>query len=133
VDEIIQLANKYPQLHFALYTKKAGKPKPLPRNLAEKPLSRESFIEDMSHSSAVICTAGFETLCEAIVRAKQLFIIPSTGHFEQLCNAREATAKGLARNISDFNGRISQNPAIPPAITHWYSQSEQIILSIICE
>lgn len=56
-------------------------------NLAFRPFSREGFLRDMATSAAVIATAGFTTLTEALYYRKPYLALPMKGQFEQQLNA----------------------------------------------
>jgi uncharacterized protein (TIGR00661 family) len=54
------------------------------------PISGEAFIRDMSCARAVCCTAGFETVAEAMYLGVPLLMRPIDGHEEQRMNAQDA-------------------------------------------
>lgn len=56
-------------------------------NLAFRPFSRDGFLRDMASSAAVIATAGFTTLTEALYYRKPYLALPMKGQFEQQLNA----------------------------------------------
>ena len=42
----------------------------------------------MKKVDIIICTGGFETICEAIYNKKKVIMIPSENHFEQYTNCQ---------------------------------------------
>ncbi len=52
------------------------------------------FLDMMSRSSGLASTAGFESVCEAMYLGKPVLMVPVEGHFEQLCNSRDAYKAG---------------------------------------
>jgi uncharacterized protein (TIGR00661 family) len=54
------------------------------------PLFIEYFISCRMYTG----TAGFESLCEAMYLGKPFLCVPSLNHFEQACNALDATRDG---------------------------------------
>ena len=82
----------------------------------------------------VICTAGFETLAEAVYLNKPLIIVPSKGHFEQYCNALDALRTRIAMVEEDFNmenpPKFNKNPA-HVRFKQWADKSGEIILGHI--
>lgn len=52
------------------------------------------FLEMMSKSKGLASTAGFESVCEAMYLGKPVLMIPVEGHYEQLCNSRDAFKAG---------------------------------------
>jgi uncharacterized protein (TIGR00661 family) len=84
----------------------------------------EEFFSDLASCRALISTAGHQTLCEALYLQKPIFLLPETGHFEQLMNAHRACQTGgadwcdphafsLAR-LTRFLGRLGEMKADVP-------------------
>jgi uncharacterized protein (TIGR00661 family) len=57
-------------------------------------LNGGKFLDLMSRCYGMVCTAGFETVCEAMYLNKPVMMIPVQGHYEQSCNARDAFKAG---------------------------------------
>ncbi len=57
-------------------------------------LSGHAFLERMAVARGVVCTAGFETVSEAMWLGTPAFMVPTPGHYEQRCNAADAAAVG---------------------------------------
>ncbi|MFN3596365.1 MAG: glycosyltransferase family protein [Rubricoccaceae bacterium] len=57
-------------------------------------LSGTRFLEHMARARGVVCTAGFESISEAMWLGKPVLMVPVPGHFEQRCNAGDAAAVG---------------------------------------
>lgn len=129
--DLITMAAEHPDLLFRLYTGSLPSPESIPFNLSVSLPERADFMRDMDRATAVICTAGFETLCEALFRRLPLYIVPSEGHFEQLCNAEEVREKGLAGEIPEFP-HFHFDPAHANRVREWYLQGKEIILSLLC-
>ncbi len=47
----------------------------------------EGFLADLGSAKAVICTAGYTLICEALYLGKPLLVMPNGGIFEQTLNA----------------------------------------------
>lgn len=72
----------------------------------------DGFLNDLATSRAVICTAGFTLISEALFLGKPLLVTPNQGIFEQTLNAlflqREGLGKAVlnrslsARDVKDF-------------------------------
>lgn len=56
-------------------------------NITYKETSPSEFIQDLAHCRAVIGTAGFTLITEALHLGKPYLALPITGQFEQLLNA----------------------------------------------
>lgn len=67
------------------------------------PLEPTKFLSAMKACSFVFCTAGFETVAEAIYLGKPLFMRPVTGHVEQQLNAADAEQNvGNCKRVDTF-------------------------------
>ena len=58
----------------------------------------------MAACKGLVCTAGFESVCEAMYLGKPVLMIPVAGQYEQACNAldAEASGAGMASDSFDF-------------------------------
>jgi uncharacterized protein (TIGR00661 family) len=59
-------------------------------NLTFHPLCGERFLRFMARARGVVCTAGFESISEAMWLGKPVCMIPTPGHLEQRTNALDA-------------------------------------------
>jgi uncharacterized protein (TIGR00661 family) len=59
-------------------------------------LDGQEFLRQMAGCRAVMCTAGFESVCEAAFLGKPVLMIPLDNHHEQRLNARDAERAGVA-------------------------------------
>jgi uncharacterized protein (TIGR00661 family) len=66
-------------------------------------LSETAFLEYLSSCKAMACTAGFESVAEAMYIGKPVLMVPIEGHYEQYCNARDAHRSGAGVYSSRFN------------------------------
>lgn len=57
-------------------------------------LSGTDFLRRMAAARGVVCTAGFETVSEAMWLGTPALLVPTPGHYEQRCNAVDAVAAG---------------------------------------
>ena len=66
----------------------------------------------MSKCGAYCSTAGFESICEAMYLGKPIMMVPSYGHFEQACNAVDATiaGAGISNTVFDLTPFIEYIP-----------------------
>lgn len=71
-------------------------------------LHDEKFLDMMARCSSLVCTAGFESVCEAMYLGKPVMMVPVPGHFEQYCNARDAQKIGAGIHAREFNLDILQ-------------------------
>ena len=97
-------------------------------------LHGEKFLQMMAGCRAVVCTAGFESVCEAAYLGKPLMMVPVENHFEQYLNGLDAEHAGIGLRDSKFNLSriIDHRPSAALAnFKKWVDQSESIILDAI--
>ena len=104
-EEVIFFAKANPQLKIKAYWDKkeaAETEHPLP-NLSFHRVHDRRFLQDMADCSGLVCTAGFESVCEANYLGKPVMMIPVAGQYEQACNALDAEASGVGIASVDFD------------------------------
>ena len=57
----------------------------------------------MSKSMAMVSTAGFESVCEAMYMGKPVLMVPVEGHYEQFVNSRDAHFAGAGVYADTFD------------------------------
>ncbi len=70
-------------------------------NLTFKEPCLDGFLDDLASSRAVLCTAGFTLISEALFLNKPLLVVPNRGIFEQTINALFLEREGLGKAIID--------------------------------
>jgi uncharacterized protein (TIGR00661 family) len=85
-------------------------------NITFKSASLDGFLKDLASCRAVICTAGFTLMSEALYLGKPTLVVPNSGIFEQTLNALFLCSEGLGsgvfcrelttEDVHDFLGRI---------------------------
>lgn len=85
-------------------------------NLTLHPLCGERFLRLMARARGVVCTAGFESISEALWLGKPAYMVPTPGHLEQRTNALDAAhfGAGLCSPRFDLDGFIRYVDAQPP-------------------
>jgi uncharacterized protein (TIGR00661 family) len=66
-------------------------------------LDGEEFLRQMAGCRAVMCTAGFESVCEAAFLGKPVLMVPLDDHHEQRLNAIDAERAGVAIGHPTFD------------------------------
>lgn len=66
-------------------------------------LDDQKFLQLMASAKALVTTAGFESVCEAMYLGKPVLMVPVKGHFEQWCNARDGAKAGAGTYADEFN------------------------------
>ncbi|MBN3582872.1 glycosyltransferase [Algoriphagus aestuarii] len=105
-EEILAFAKKHPQIKIRAYWDKKDVNEtefPLP-NLSLHRVHDQHFLQDMASCRGLVCTAGFESVCEAMYLGKPVMVIPVKGQYEQACNAIDTakTQAGIASETFDF-------------------------------
>jgi uncharacterized protein (TIGR00661 family) len=77
--------------------------KDIPENVGIHKTSRENFQSAMASCKRIITTAGFDTVAEAFYLEIPIYLIPSTNHYEQYCNALDATRTGLGFQLESLS------------------------------
>ena len=66
-------------------------------------INDRKFLEYMAGCKAFSSTAGFESICEAMYLNKPVMMVPTAGHYEQQCNALDASRAGAGIATNQFN------------------------------
>lgn len=107
------------------------------RSLHFHALDGGAFLGRMARARGVVCTAGFESVSEAMWLGKPVYMVPVEGHFEQRCNAldAEAAGAGLAGARLDLDRFLDWLPSDRPnaAFRAWAGQAEGIVVRAIEE
>ena len=92
-------------------------------------LSGRAFLERMAVARAVVCTAGFETVSEAMWLGTPAFMVPTPGHYEQRCNAADAEAVGAGvtsetLDLDPLLAFLDGHRPDPHAFRQWVARAE---------
>ena len=104
-EAIIEWHQRHPEveLHCFWDNPDYGEIYALDDTLAFHQLSDTKFLEMMSRCRGLICTAGFESVCEAMYLGKPILSVPVKGHVEQYWNALDLAAFGGGLYDTEFN------------------------------
>jgi uncharacterized protein (TIGR00661 family) len=95
------------------------------------------FIEYFSSCRALISTAGFETICEAMYLGKPVLMVPVKNHFEQHLNSIlfERFGAGLQSDFFDIDKLLNFTRSFEPVkgFKEWTEKGPDIIEKYICE
>ncbi len=109
IPEIISYHKKDPSMKLICFTdskevKEHYKGKlVVDENLTFYSLNDVRFLDLMSRCKALVCTAGFESVCEAMYLDKPVMMVPVAGHYEQYCNALDASKIGAGIYAETFD------------------------------
>ena len=101
-------SDRHPDVRVHVFS--AVRPHAHSASLTFHALSGTAFLERMAVARGVVCTAGFETVSEAMWLGKPALMVPTPGHYEQRCNAADAAAHGA--------GVVSETLDLDPLMEH---------------
>ena len=136
-EEVISFAKANPNLKIKAYWDKkeaAELENPLP-NLSFHRVHDKNFLRDMAGCKGLICTAGFESICEAMYLGKPVMVIPVAGQYEQTCNALDtvATGAGIKSERFDFgvfDQTLSKLKPVEKPFKEWIETWDQVFAQI---
>ena len=101
-------------------------------------LCGSAFLARMATCRGVVCTAGFESVSEAMWLGKPVCMVPTPGHYEQRCNALDAAASGagiaaddLARGLDAFLEFLPSHRADPEPFRAWVRSAEGWVVGAV--
>lgn len=75
-------------------------------NLQFRPFSNDGFLDDLAAAKAIVATAGFTLISEALALRKPYLALPMKGQFEQQLNAFQLEASGYGVNCPEVRREI---------------------------
>lgn len=105
-------------------------------NLTFHQLNDTRFLDKLARCSALVTTAGFESIAEALYLGKPVLTVPVSSHYEQLCNAHDAVhaGAGIRSNHFDLDALMAYLPKHEPptaAFRMWVAQAKSRYLQAI--
>lgn len=110
---------------------------PVDATLTYHKIDGKRYLDIMQHCRAIVTTAGFESVCEAMYWGKPALLIPQPNHFEQACNALDAqrVGAGLAADSFDLNLLMDYLPRHDPGVNErfreWFGQGYYLFLNAV--
>jgi uncharacterized protein (TIGR00661 family) len=96
-------------------------------NLRFHALDGTKFLRLMGACRAVVCTAGFESVCEAASLGKPTLVVPVENHAEQQLNALDAHKARVAVVSDQFDLGAAIDCRVDPAVSDqaraWFAQA----------
>jgi uncharacterized protein (TIGR00661 family) len=127
-EQIVRFQEKYPNIpmHFFWDKKNADETTTINEFLYFRKLNDKLFLQYMAGCKAYATTAGFESVCEAMLLGKPVMMVPT--HIEQECNAHDASfcGAGIVARQFDLESLIDFIPHYKPNpdFHSWVRQSE---------
>ncbi len=138
-DDIIEWhkANPNVETHFFWDKKEAKEETIIHRNLVFHKINDQKFLDYMSGCAGFASTAGFESICEAMYLGKPVMMVPTSGHYEQKCNALDASINGAGIISDEFDLSKLLN-YIPHheknnSFRNWVNSADEIFMSNLAE
>jgi len=105
--------------------------------LTDYAIDGQRFLDAMQHCGAVVTTAGFESVCEALYLGKPVLMIPQPNHYEQSCNALDGqrVGVGIAAPTFDLTRLVDYLPLYEPAVSErfrqWHARGYYLFLAAL--
>ncbi|TLU97923.1 glycosyltransferase family protein [Dyadobacter luticola] len=96
-------------------------------------INSEKYLHMLANCRALVTTAGFESVCEAMYLGKPVMMVPVPNHFEQECNAIDGVISGAGVMSKTFDLSVLLE-YLPKHIDHsqkfrsWYQQGQKLFL-----
>lgn len=139
-DEIIEWHKKNPSVetHFFWDNKEAQEETIIHRNLVFHKINDQKFLDYMASCAGYASTAGFESICEAMYLGKPVMMVPTAGHYEQKCNALDASISGAGFasekfNLSQLIEYIPNHKTNYQYFRNWVNSADEIFISYLSE
>lgn len=137
-DAVIKWHEKHPevQLHCFWDNQEVDEEHHYDDTLTFHQLSDVKFLDKMAHCKGLICTAGFESICEAMYLGKSILAVPVKGHAEQYWNALDLMKYGGGIYDAEFNiERLFKADPIDPEVTstfrEWVDRAPEMYINAI--
>jgi uncharacterized protein (TIGR00661 family) len=134
--QIIKWSEKNPRTQLHCFYDKPDAPAEFQHSpaLTFHKLDGEKFLQMMAECRHVVCTAGFESVCEAAWLGKPLFLVPVENHVEQQVNALDAEQFGIGLAAKNFNlDRLAELPDKLPVekFRTWVNRASEKLFAAI--
>jgi uncharacterized protein (TIGR00661 family) len=116
-EEVLTFARNNPEVHIKAFWDKKGAAEnehPLP-NLSFHQVNDQKFLVAMAACKGLLCTAGFESVCEAMYLGKPVVMVPIAGQYEQACNALDGEQSGAGKKADFFDFKLLTSLPLPVA------------------
>lgn len=139
-DEIIRFAQNNPTIEIKAYwdKKDAQEVEMIRPNLTFHQVNDRKFLQDMAACKGLVCTAGFESVCEAMYLGKAILVIPVAGQYEQACNALEVEKSQIGITATEFDFGLLENSKMeskrnPQEFRHWQNSWGLILQNLLAK
>ncbi len=143
IPDIIDWHRKHPSIALYCFTDSAEVKEDhkgeweISQNLTFYSLNDKKFLELMAKCKGLVCSAGFESVCEAMYLGKPVMMVPVERHYEQYCNAQDGAKAGAGFYSAKFAlGKMEnyflfhRNPHTQ-VYREWVNTSEYLLMQAI--
>ena len=135
VEDLIKWHEANPEVRIHCFTDKKQEKAEVDfsTNLTFHQINGQKFLAFMQNCRALVTTAGFESVCEAMFLGKPVMMVPVPKHYEQACNGLDAqrAGAGVVANTFDLDILLNYLPKhqdISADFRQWQSESARIFL-----
>lgn len=136
--QIVNWHQEHPgvKLHCFWDNPEAPNELPVDDTLTFHRINSEKYLHMLASCRALVTTAGFESVCEAMYLSKPVMMVPVPNHFEQECNALDGVISGAGITSKTFDlsilldylpGHLDQSKKF----RDWYRKGKAMFLSEI--
>lgn len=114
-EEVMTFARNNPSVSIKAFWDKKGAAaleQALP-NLSFHLVDDLAFLNAMAACKGLLCTAGFESVCEAMYLGKPVVMVPIAGQYEQACNALDGQQSGAGKKAEFFDFELLTTVPVP--------------------
>lgn len=138
--QVIDWHRKHPdvQLHCFWDNPDASEEFVFDSTLTFHKINSEKYLRMLATCRALVTTAGFESVCEAMYLGKPVMMVPVPNHFEQECNAIDGVISGAGVMSKSFDLSVIFE-YLPKHIDqsekfrNWYHRGHQMFVREIAE
>lgn len=97
-------------------------------------INSEKYLSKLASCKALVTTAGFESVCEAMYLGKPVMMVPVPNHFEQQCNAIDGVISGAGIKSETFDlskilEYLPNHKSQSQTFRNWYQRGDALFLS----
>jgi uncharacterized protein (TIGR00661 family) len=136
-EEIINWHKSRPEVTAHFFWDKSDAPEDLEveKNLYFHRINDIKFLSFMKDCMGYASTSGFESVCEAMYLGKPILMVPTGGHFEQLCNSLDASraGAGIVSERFDLDRFLNYIPNYVKndSFNSWIKNAEAMFLKLL--
>ena len=133
--DLVDVLNQFPDQPMRIYgLDRRGQE----GHLEFMPFSDEGFVEDLRTAKAVVASAGFSLIGEALHLGKPMLVVPLAGQFEQLMNGRYLAKEGYGAWVERLDRRSLSRflhglPACRRALEGYPAQANGMLFGLLDE